>query len=55
MSTWIYIKDKEKDGSYVYTTGFYDPNGVFQSDEDFLDADLARSRCNYLNGGNRSQ
>ena len=45
---WIYIKAEP----YVYTVGFFDPDGKWHTDSDHERRDEAAKRCNYLNGGN---
>ena len=36
--------------SYLWTVGFYDPSGVWHSDDDFSSAEEARQRVAWLNG-----
>lgn len=35
----------------LYTTGFFDPDGKWNSDKDYSDPEDAAKRVNYLNGG----
>ncbi|MCA1666935.1 MAG: hypothetical protein LC793_05930 [Thermomicrobia bacterium] len=35
----------------LYTVGFYDPSGKFQSESDWESPDEAAQRVHYLNGG----
>ncbi len=44
---WVYIKTESK----LWTVGFYDPTGKFQTDSDHHNREKARERVNYLNGG----
>ena len=46
MSTWVYIKTENE----LWTTGFYDPEGKFQTDADFDSKLRAATRCAWLNG-----
>jgi len=45
--TWVYIKTEP----YLWTVGFYDPSGNFQTDSDHDSKEDAAKRCNFLNGG----
>lgn len=45
---WVYVQSEPG----LYTTGFYDPNGVWHSDQDFKDSQDAACRVHWLNGGN---
>ncbi len=47
MTGWVYVKSEAQ----VWTTGFYDPDGEWQGDEDHDNAEAAARRVNYLNGG----
>ena len=48
---WVYIsKDRG-----VYTVGFYDPQGNWHEDVEFVTKDDAAHRVNFLNGGTPSQ
>lgn len=44
---WVYIRSEPG----LWTVGFYDPDGKFQTDSDHEDRDEARARVHYLNGG----
>jgi hypothetical protein len=48
---WVYIQSEPG----LYTTGFYDPQGVWHSDQDFSSSEEAAHRVNFLNGGTPSQ
>lgn len=48
MSAWVYVRSEPN----LWTVGFYDPAGKWQSDSDHDTAQGAASRLNYLNGGN---
>jgi hypothetical protein len=53
---WVYIQTEsytDEDGTVYenFSVGFYDPDGVFESDSDHGDRSYARARVNYLNGG----
>lgn len=47
MTCWVYLQSEQQ----VWTTGFYDPDGQWQGDEDFSSREDAATRVNYLNGG----
>lgn len=47
---WIYIRSEPN----LWTVGFYDPVGTFQSDSDHESVNSARERVHYLNGGEGS-
>ena len=44
---WVYLHSEK----HLWTTGFYDPDGKWQGDEDFGSHEAAARRVNYLNGG----
>ena len=44
---YVYIKTEK----YLWTVGFYRPDGRFETDSDWDDRDDARNRVHYLNGG----
>lgn len=44
---WVYV---QSDG--VWTTGFYDPNGLWHPDHDWNSLEEAAERVRWLNGGN---
>ncbi len=46
MSNWVYIKSEPG----LWTVGFYDPAGNWQSDSDHNDREQAAGRVAYLNG-----
>lgn len=48
MSCWVYIRTEPQ----LWTVGFYDPDGKFQTDSDHGDREEAAKRAHYLNGGN---
>jgi hypothetical protein len=43
---WVYIKSDVN----LWTVGFYDPSGKFQTDSDHNYRSAAAERCAYLNG-----
>lgn len=45
---WVYIQTEPN----LWTVGFYDPTGYFNTDSDYNNAEDAAKRCHYLNGGN---
>lgn len=52
---YIYIKTEQCDGHGlclpgVWTVGFYDPDGKFQTDSDHNNREDAAKRVHYLNG-----
>lgn len=53
--SWVYILSEkacaDNDYNRLYTTGFYDPAGKFQTDNDYTDKEQAAARAHYLNGG----
>jgi hypothetical protein len=49
---WIYLRTKEEH-NWLYTVGFYKPNGEFVSVEDTSLEGDARYLVHYLNGGSR--
>lgn len=44
---WVYLKTEPR----LWTVGFYDPNGIWQSDSDHDTKEGAANRCAFLNGG----
>ena len=56
---YVYIESEnwtDKNGikRYLYTVGFYKPDGRFEPESDHSDKDSAASRVHYLNGSNVS-
>jgi len=54
---YVYILSEKGYGEdvgdwYLYTVGFYDPSGKWQSDSDHSAKEEAAARVHYLNGGN---
>ncbi len=45
--SWVYIRSE----GMLWTVGFYDPAGEFQSDSDHATPEAAAARVHYLNGG----
>lgn len=45
--TYIYIKSEP----LLWTVGFYKPDGKFEPESDYKNADAAAKRVHYLNGG----
>ena len=46
MSAWVYVRTEPG----VWTVGFYDPDGRFQTDSDHHNREEAVERASYLNG-----
>jgi hypothetical protein len=44
---YVYVQSEP----YLWTVGFYDPNGKWHSDSDHSDRKDAADRVHYLNGG----
>lgn len=44
---WVYLKSEPG----LWTVGFYDPSGEWQSESDHTDPEKAAARVHYLNGG----
>jgi len=44
---YVYIKSEPQ----LYTVGFYNPKGEWNSESDWPTAEKAASRVHYLNGG----
>jgi hypothetical protein len=44
---WVYIKSEP----YLWTVGFYSPDGKFNPESDHDTKEDASKRCHYLNGG----
>lgn len=47
MTTWVYIRSEPG----LWTVGFYDPAGEWQSESDWDSREKAAERVHYLNGG----
>lgn len=45
---WVYIQSEPN----LFTVGFYDPNGNWNSDSDWASKEEAQEQVHYLNGGN---
>jgi hypothetical protein len=43
---WVFLRSDD-----CYTTGFFDPKGLWHPDKDFSTAVEAAARVHYLNGG----
>jgi len=46
---WVYIRSEPG----LWTVGFYNPNGKWQTDGDFDTREDAAERVHYLNGGSK--
>jgi len=46
-TVWVYVRSE----SYLYTVGFYAPDGNWHSDSDHDSKKKAADRVHYLNGG----
>ena len=44
---WVYMRSE----TGLFTTGYYDPKGVWHPDKDFDNKDAASNRVHFLNGG----
>ena len=44
---WVYQETEP----FLYTVGFYAPDGTWHTDSDHVDRDKARERVHYINGG----
>ncbi len=47
---YVYRKFKE-DGNWIYTVGFYSPDGKWNPESDHQDSEAAAQRVAWLNGG----
>jgi len=47
----MYVYFRTETNPDLYTVGFYDPNGKWQTESDHETRDEAAQRVNYLNGG----
>jgi len=45
--SYVYIRTEP----YLWTVGFYSPDGTWHTDSDHGDRDSAAARVHYLNGG----
>ncbi|MGR6899572.1 hypothetical protein [Rummeliibacillus sp. BSL5] len=45
--TWVYVQSEP----WVYTVGFYAPDGTWHTDSDWNSKEDAADRVHYLNGG----
>ena len=57
---WVYLLSEkgycEDVGDwYLYTVGFYDPSGKWQSESDHGTKEEAAARVHYLNGGKNDE
>lgn len=50
MSTWIYKRTSQPGELALWTVGFYEPDGTWQTDSDHEEREEAAKRTNYLNG-----
>jgi hypothetical protein len=48
---WIYICSERSSCYSLYTVGFYNPKGEWQSESDYGTKEEAAARVHYLNGG----
>jgi len=50
---YVYIhSDTDQYGQWLWTVGFYAPDGTFQPESDHSKQEEAAERVHYLNGGN---
>ncbi len=47
--------DTDQNGQWLWTVGYYEPNGEWQSESDHSSEDAARDRVHYLNGGSQPE
>ena len=52
MSNQYVYKQTEFSPYYLYTVGYYDPDGKWQPESDWETTEEAARRVHYLNGGN---
>ncbi len=50
VTCWVYLRTE----SNLYTVGFFDPDGNFQTDSDYSNREEAAERVHFLNGGNKN-
>lgn len=52
---WVYLKERQVDehcrSSYLYTVGFYAPDGKWVPATDYAKEHEAQEQVHYLNGG----
>lgn len=49
---WVYIhSETDSDGFWLYTVGFYKPDGTWVAESDHDNEEDAAARVHYLNGG----
>lgn len=48
---YVYLTNRDA-GYWLYTVGFYKPNGEWEPESDHADREEAAARVHYLNGGN---
>lgn len=52
----MYVYLTNYDGSFwLYTVGFYKPDGKWEAESDHNDSESAAARVHYLNGGSHSE
>ena len=49
MNMYVYRRTEPQ----LWTTGYYEPDGTWQPDEDFSSSEEAAERVHYLNGGTK--
>ncbi len=49
--SYVYKATDYNDGNYLYTVGFYDPEGKWHPESDWPTQREAGQRVHYLNGG----
>lgn len=47
---WVYLLTENEGGNSIYTVGFFDPEGKWNTDSDGTQEECAK-RVHYLNGG----
>lgn len=55
---YIYMQTEKRDHDNptgLWTVGFYDPDGKFQTEDDYSSKAGAVERVHYLNGGNENE
>ena len=51
---YVYIRLPQGDGEYLYTVGFYAPDGTFKPESDHDHSEDAAKRVAWLNGSAKS-
>lgn len=49
--TWVYVRGSDGPGRWLYTVGYFMPDGTWQPDSDWNTREEAQKQVHYLNGG----